>query len=123
MTPQREAILSVLHGFDAPATAEEIHDRAHRMRPGVKLSTVYRTLDLLESLRLVSVVDVGDRRLRYIHESSEDPHFHLSCRSCGRVVGVGSEALQGLADAILSRYDFAVDVDQVTLPGLCRDCR
>ena len=123
MTPQREAILSVLHGFDAPVTAEEIHHRAHRMRPGVKLSTVYRTLELLKSLGLVSVVDVGDRKLRYIHESAEVPHFHLSCRSCGRVVGVGSEELREVAAAMLSRYQFEVNVNQVTLPGLCRECR
>jgi Fe2+ or Zn2+ uptake regulation protein len=59
LTHQRELVLSVLHELEAPATAEEIFARVHTRSHNVDISTVYRTLELFQELRLVSGFDAG----------------------------------------------------------------
>lgn len=76
-TPQRVAILEAL--------AAEQHQSMGELRrrcPGVGIVTVYRTLDLLDSLGIVRRLDLGDGT-RY--ELAEDHHHHMVCESCGDV--------------------------------------
>lgn len=123
VTPQRKAILSTLHTFRSPFTAEEIFRKVTEVRPGVKLSTVYRTLELLRSIQLVSIVDVDDRGNHYMHVESESPHFHLVCRKCEGVIGVSTEAIHDLQELVLGNYGFEIEPNRVSLSGLCQNCR
>lgn len=123
LTPQRERILSVLHGMRSPGTAEEIHRRVAESGPGVELSTVYRTLDLLQTFGLISVIDRGDRHYRYKHVGTERPHFHLACHICGKVIGIDLAEAADFASRIESSKGFRPDIAQVTFPGTCRGCR
>ena len=122
LTHQRKVILSVMHALPELSTADEIHRRAARVSPSIELSTVYRTLDLLQSLGLVAVVDQGDKHHRYKHVGLEPPHFHLVCTRCGKVSAVPLEEGTRFASRIGSSRGFHVDLSQVTLPGLCEDC-
>jgi hypothetical protein len=65
LTPQREIILSVLHDIDGLATVDEIYQEVQAISPSADLSTVCRTLDLLQELDLVSCVDAGEAQRRY----------------------------------------------------------
>jgi Fur family ferric uptake transcriptional regulator len=65
LTPQREMVLLVLHRIGHPASAEEIFARVGEKSASVEISTIYRTLDLLSSLNLVSVIDTGDKQRLY----------------------------------------------------------
>jgi Fur family ferric uptake transcriptional regulator len=60
----------------------------------VDISTVYRTLDLLQEFDLVSSVDPGDDQRRYELLGIHGPHLHLVCRACGRVIGADLEVAQ-----------------------------
>jgi Fur family transcriptional regulator, ferric uptake regulator len=123
MTSQREAILSVLHGFGTTVTAEEVHREAVRLNRTVELSTVYRTLDLLQSVGLVSAVGQEGKLRRFLYVGQEQPHFHLRCVACGEVQGVDAAEMAALASRLKSKRGFALNVSQATLPGLCRGCR
>src|SRR3990172_9390241 len=82
LTPQRMLILSIIHHSKGHITADEIHNRVVQQYPFVDISTVYRTLQLLKKLRLVSETDLGGGRVRYeLSEGSR--HHHLVCRRCG----------------------------------------
>jgi hypothetical protein len=66
------------------ATVEEIHQRAARYYEPVDLSTIYRTLDMLRDLRMVSRTDLG--RGRALHEVlSNNSRHHLVCQCCEEV--------------------------------------
>lgn len=122
LTQQRKAILSVMHEVPDLVTADEIHRRAARVNPSIELSTVYRTLDLLQSLGLVAAVDQGDKQLRYKHVGLEPPHFHLVCSRCGRVSAVPLKEGARFASRMESEHGFHVDLSHVTLTGLCEEC-
>ncbi|MGQ9586682.1 MAG: Fur family transcriptional regulator, partial [Anaerolineae bacterium] len=123
LTPQREMVLSVLHDIEGLATAEEIYAQVQTLSSSVDISTVYRTLDLLQNLHLVACVDAGDGQRRYELLGIHGPHAHLICQSCGQVIGVDLGTLQPLVEHLEREYGFATDLDHLTFPGLCQACR
>ena len=122
LTPQREIILSVLHDVDGLATAEEIYGRVQRITSSVDISTVYRTLDLLQELELVSIVDLGDDQHRYELLGIHGPHLHLVCQACGKVIGADLEVAQAFGERLQAEFGFAPALDHLSVPGLCSAC-
>ncbi len=123
LTAQREMVLAVLHDLDGHATADDIYQRVQRMSSAVDVSTVYRTLDLLQQFRLVSCVEAADGQRRYELQGSErDAHAHLVCSTCGQVLRADLEVVQPLMAQLAEQYGFQVDLGQFTIPGLCSRC-
>ena len=83
LTPQRQLVLEAV-GELAHATPEEIADAVRRTASGVNISTVYRTLELLEELGLVQHTHLGHGAPTY-SVATDDDHVHLVCRDCGAV--------------------------------------
>lgn len=122
LTPQREMVLSVLHEVEGFATAEEIYERVSSITSSVDISTVYRTLELLQDLHLVASVDPGDGQRRYELLGLHGQHFHLVCLSCGEIMGVEPEAVEAFALKMRDAYGFEIDLQHLSVPGLCRKC-
>lgn len=123
LTAQREMVLNVLHQLDNFATADEIYQRVHVLSSAVDISTVYRTLDLLQEFQMVASVEGGDGQRRFELLASHSPHAHLVCTGCGAVSGASPEVIQPALEEITRRYGFAVDLKQLYLPGWCAACR
>jgi len=122
LTPQREIILSVLHDVEGLATAEEIYGRVQRISTSVDISTVYRTLDLLQELDLVSCVDPGDDQRRYELLGIHGPHLHLVCQACGQVIGADLQVARIFGQRLQAEYGFVPALDHLSVPGLCAAC-
>jgi Fur family ferric uptake transcriptional regulator len=122
LTPQREIILSVLHDVEGLATAEEIYNRVQGISTSVDISTVYRTLDLLQEFDLVACVDPGDDQRRYELLGIHGPHLHLVCQACGQVIGADLEVAQAFGQRLETEYGFVPALDHLSVPGLCTTC-
>ncbi|MBN1137896.1 MAG: transcriptional repressor [Anaerolineae bacterium] len=122
LTPQREIILSVLHDVEGLATVEELYQRVQNISSSVDISTVYRTLDLLQELDLVSCVDAGDGQRRYELLGIHGPHLHLVCQACGQVIGADLEVAQAFGQRLQAKYGFVPALDHLSVPGLCAAC-
>lgn len=120
LTPQRELVLEAVQLLDH-ATPEEVLTRVRKTARGVNISTVYRTLDLLEKLGLVSHTHLGHGAPAY-HATTQPDHVHLVCRHCQRVTEVEPEVAADLVDTVAARHGFSTDVRHLTLFGACRDC-
>lgn len=123
LTPQREMVLQAMHEVEPHATAEEVYARVSALSSAVDLSTVYRTLELLQELRLVATIDLGDGQLRYELLGLHGQHHHLHCRACGELVRVEQDELQALIDSVVETYGFAAEPEHLIIPGLCEKCR
>ena len=123
LTPQREMVLDVLHRLDGTVTVDEIYEQVRVLSSAIDISTVYRTLDLLKGLELVACIDSGSEQHRYELLGTHGPHLHLACRSCGKIVGVELAEAEPLIAHLEGQYGFEADLGDVTIPGLCRDCR
>jgi Fur family ferric uptake transcriptional regulator len=122
LTPQREMVLSVLHDIDGFATVDEIYGRVQQISSSVDLSTIYRTLDLLQEFNLVACVDPGDGQRRYELLGLHGPHLHLVCQVCGAVIGTPTTIATPLAAALRDEYGFEADLEHLSVLGLCADC-
>jgi len=85
-------------------------------------STVYRTLDVLVEAGLVLRTDLGEDRVFY-EPAYEHHHHHLVCERCGAVRHVHDEVLGDLAQRVEASSGYALAGREVTLFGICPDCR
>lgn len=122
LTRQRVIILQALCELDGHASAEAVHRRVTMRRTDVDLSTVYRTLERLRDLRILSQTDLG-RGCMEFEVVMEGPHHHLVCRDCGQVIDLDHTYLAPVAEAIESDFGFEPVFDHHAFFGLCRDCR
>ena len=90
--------------------------------PGVDLSTVYRALDVLVEVGLISHTHMGHGPPVY-HAVDPRPHLHLVCQRCGAVTTAEISLADGLLEALLDVHGFRADLDYMSLPGVCRTCR
>lgn len=122
MTLQRRVILDVLEAERAHLAAEDIYERVYARFPQISRATVYRTLDTLEQLALVSHTHAGPSGALY-HLSDKPAHLHLLCNSCGQVVETaGATAADELGAELFQRYGFVADPSHFVIGGLCRNC-
>jgi Fur family transcriptional regulator, ferric uptake regulator len=121
VTPQRQLVLEAVTALEH-ATPEEICTRVQQTARGVNISTVYRTLELLEQLSLVTHSHLGHGAPSY-HLAAEAEHVHLVCRECGRIEQVGPRSVAPLVAALEADHDFETDVRHLTVFGRCGACR
>ena len=122
LTPQRLMILSAIEKSDDHISAEEIYAQVVVEYPHVNISTVYRTLELLKQLGLVTETDLGGGRVRY-HPVDKGHHHHLVCKECGAIIDLDESVLARLEDVLLSRYNFSADMKHMAIFGRCAKCR
>jgi Fur family ferric uptake transcriptional regulator len=121
-TPQRRVVLEVLAGVDGHVTGADLVDGCRAIDPATTPSTVYRTLDVLEELGIVSHSHGREGRQEF-HVNPAADHGHLVCSSCGRSWELAAAEVRPLADGLRHSRGFAVDVDHLTVEGRCATCR
>jgi Fur family ferric uptake transcriptional regulator len=121
VTPQRQLVLEAIARLDH-ATPEEIASSVQRTARGVNISTIYRTLDLLDNLGLVTHTHLNHGAPTY-HLASDSDHVHLVCQDCQRVFQVGPDIVRPLTTALEADQGFETDVTHLTVFGRCGDCR
>ena len=119
-TAARQAILEVLFSTSDHLTAEGLAARVQRRFPSVDVSTVYRTLDVLESLDIVDHVHLAHGPA--IFHLVEDDHHHLVCERCGRVEELPAERLRSFARMLRDDFRFHMQRRNFAIVGVCDAC-
>ena len=122
LTPQRLMILSAIENSEDHISAEEIYAQVVAKYPYVNISTVYRTLELLKGLGLVTQTDLGEGRVRY-HPVDKGRHHHLVCQNCGAIIDLDESVLSPVKDALLREYNFIADLRHLAIFGRCINCQ
>lgn len=122
LTPQRMMVLAAIEEGEGHLTAEEIHSKVQDEYPTVNISTVYRTLDLLSELGLVTRTDMGNGVVGY-HPAEKGHHHHLICQECGTVVELEDGILEPLRLALMEKCQFQADLRHFAIFGRCARCR
>lgn len=120
LTPQRQLVLEAVAEL-GHATPDEIVTAVRRTASGVNISTVYRTLELLENLGLVTHTHLGHGPPTY-HAATDDDHVHLVCRKCGLVVEIAPDAIGDVVERLLADKGFVADVGHLAIWGTCQGC-
>ena len=120
LTPQRQLVLQAVEKL-GHATPDEILAEVQQHASAVNVSTIYRTLEVLEELGLVRHAHLSDRAPTY-HSVTDHEHFHLVCRNCHRVVSVDPEVVAPLAARLREEQGFVIDVGHLAIFGECVEC-
>jgi len=115
MTAQRDRVLAAVRDL-GHATPEQISDAV----PEVDLTTVYRTLELLEELGLVRHAHLGHGAPSY--RPAEDDHIHVVCHTCGAVLDAAPDLIDELEQRLATKNGFVLDRSHFTVFGRCSSC-
>lgn len=120
-TRQRVGALRLLRRLRTHPTAAALHELLLRNHDNLSRKTVYEILDALVAAGLASRVTAVGEPYRY--EARPEPHYHATCRVCGRLYDIASSAdaqIRGRADL---PEGFRVEKIDVTIRGVCLRCR
>jgi Fe2+ or Zn2+ uptake regulation protein len=120
-TVQKRAILEAVLDLDTHPTADEVHDRVTRNNMEISRTTVYRALEGLARLGLITKACHSGNATRY--DANIGLHHHLICLRCDAVMDISDAALDALRVPDTSDFDFEVRDFRVQLRGICRRCR
>ncbi|MCF8526291.1 MAG: transcriptional repressor [Candidatus Nanopelagicales bacterium] len=120
ITPQRQLVLEAVEGL-RHGTPEQILVEVQRTASGVNLSTIYRTLEVLEDVGLVTHAHIGHGPPTY-HAVDEHVHIHLVCDRCRKVMSIPASAATTFVQALEKEYGFHTDISHVSVHGQCDDC-
>ncbi|WP_329176151.1 MULTISPECIES: Fur family transcriptional regulator [unclassified Streptomyces] len=120
LTPQRQLVLEAVECLEH-GTPDGILCEVRKTASGINISTVYRTLELLEELGLVSHAHLGHGAPTY-HLADRHDHMHLVCRDCDAVTEAHVELAAPLMAELQAEFGFETDMKHFAIFGRCRDC-
>ena len=121
LTPQRELVLAAVESL-GHATPDEVYAEVRTHSESINLSTVYRTLELLDDLGLIRHAHLTDRAPTY-HSASGHEHAHLICRECRHVISIDRSEMEAALEGLAGKRGFAPDYGHLTVFGTCADCQ
>lgn len=121
ITKQRQAVLQVIRDAEEHLTANEVFDSARRLLPGISFATVYNSLRYLKKEGLIGEVSFGNDATRYDRKLTR--HDHAICRECGKLVDLELTIPNRLLREAAERSRFEAESIELTLRGLCPECR
>ncbi|HEY6628653.1 MAG TPA: Fur family transcriptional regulator [Acidimicrobiia bacterium] len=122
ITDARRAVCGVIaHSHGDHLDAATIHNKAMTdLGTDLDLSTVYRTLEVLEEAGAVRHAHLGEAAVYHLAE--EQPHQHLVCRLCGSTTALPASDLVGFLTSVEQLTGFVADVEHFALWGVCSNC-
>lgn len=120
ITPQRQLVLESVNQL-GHGTPEEILSSVQKTASGVNLSTIYRALEVLESVGLIIHTHIGHGAPVY-HSQEESPHIHLVCDDCSEVTSVPAGVAAAFSRDIRDAYGFTAHMTHMAVTGLCQVC-
>ncbi len=122
VTAQRTIILETIAHMEGHLSAQQVYEQAADRLPGLNLATVYRTVETLHEAGLVDMLDAQSEPMRFSLRDPENPHGHLVCTNCGKVMNLHADLIEQLASTVAAQTNFQVNHHHLTLQGLCPDC-
>lgn len=119
----REEVMEILAREGCLLSAQEIHDVLRDRRRRVGMASIYRTLELLSSHRLVRRVEVSGVASYEVMLASGEHHHHLVCERCGRTIAFDDPELEGVLQAAQERLGVAGAEHEVIVHAPCPECR
>ena len=119
-TTSRRILLEVLFEDRGHRSAEDLGSAVRARAPEVHISTVYRNLEELERVGVVTHSHLGHGALTY--QLASRSHPHLICENCGSRIHAPDRLFLSLSRAAHRSLGFQIDPSHLAIFGLCADC-
>ena len=123
ITPQRRAVIEILLRSDDHPSVDLIHKRVRDRFPMTSLATVYKTISLLRDVGEIHEIASSDGTSRY-DASRIQPHAHLICTACGKVIDLDIKLNNSRLRADLAATTgYEIEWERHDFFGICPDCK
>src|SRR5215213_4062858 len=119
ITAPRQQIFALLQEHGPISTAQLVD----KCQETIDRATVYRTVELFESLGIVNRIWHGFKSTLELSEIFMPHHHHAMCQLCGKTIDVTSQDLERAIGAVAKEHEFLPLAHSVELQGYCRDCQ
>jgi Fur family peroxide stress response transcriptional regulator len=120
VTPQRLAVYDCLAHTKSHPNAEMLYRALQPQFPSMSFATVYKSIEILNRLNLVKVLNTGEESFRYDADISN--HQHIQCVRCGRVDDLRMDA-SAFVDEAEKESGYEVKGEEAYFFGICPECR
>lgn len=120
-TAPRQAVLQALFASEGHISADELATQVQRQFPSVNVSTIYRTLDVLQELKIIDHVHLAHGPA--VFHLAEHDHQHLVCERCAKVQEVPSAKMLPFLKMLEREFGYQLARRHFALVGLCEACR
>jgi len=122
ITLPRQAVIEALCELEGHQTTQNVQQYLAGKGTVLQEATIYRVLQWLKNLAVVSQTDWGQSGI--VYELLSAPlHHHLICLRCGHVQDFDNAAVESLRQHLWDYYDFEPRIDHLAIFGVCKDCR
>lgn len=124
-TSQRnEMFLALKNHAGEHLSPEQLHTVLADEGNHVGIATIYRTLQIFESLGIVHKLDFDGRAYRYeiVNQDEDHMHHHLICERCEKVTELHVDLLDKLEAIVENEYEFTITDHAVKIFGICKAC-
>jgi Fur family ferric uptake transcriptional regulator len=118
----RLLIYQELSNASSPLSPLEIYQSLLKKKKKVGLTSIYRSLELFESLGLVFKI-VNGSNVKYKLCELENHHHHIVCKACGNVVELNFCDISDWSKKVTESTGYQVTDHQLNFFGFCKECR
>jgi len=124
-TEQRAIILQILLNLDDHLNAEEVHAIIKEKYPNqnIGIATIYRTLNFLEEVELISSISFGKDGKKYESNNKNQHHDHIICTSCGKIVEFLDDEIEKRQEDVALKNGFKITDHTMQIYGICDVCQ
>ena len=118
----RLLVYQELSDSESPLTPQELYQCLLKKQRKIGLTSIYRTLDLFESLGIVFRISNGSS-VKYKLCEIEEHHHHIICRACGNVVELDFCDISDWSKKVTESTGYQVIDHQLNFYGFCKACK
>jgi Fur family ferric uptake transcriptional regulator len=122
-TPEREIILDEVFTVHEHFDVEDLYQRLRDKEKYISRPTIYRTISLLVDSGLVRKTIRQKERDYYEHIYGHEPHEHLVCINCGKVIEFNDERVEKIIEEVARKHNFKMVEHKFEIKGFCNSCR
>ncbi|ARC85957.1 ferric uptake regulator family protein [Clostridium argentinense CDC 2741] len=125
ITQPREKVLDIIiKNQYKHLTSDEIYVLIKKDYPKIGISTVYRTMQLLERINIVCKFDSDEEGIRYelMEPNDKYQHPHLICKNCNKVYPVKDINLEQIKNKIDKNFNLKIIDYSLKFYGICKNC-
>lgn len=121
ITKARKNILEIIVSSKEAINANLVYDLLTKQDIKIDLSTVYRTLDLLESKKILNKFDLGNNMYNYTINKNAHKHI-IECDLCHKEMVIDCPIPQ-IEEQIKAKTGITLTESHVYLKGICKECK
>ncbi|MDI3537254.1 MAG: Fur family transcriptional regulator [Eubacteriaceae bacterium] len=125
LTPQRRMTIdALLAKGNEHFSVDELYRQVKEESPEVGMSTIYRTVQILEEMGIITRrnFDDGFARFELCERNEKHWHHHLICLKCNKVIEMQDDYLEALEKEIEEKKNFIIMNHELKVYGYCSDC-